>query len=274
MSDPLVSVVIPTFRREAMLVEAVGSVLGQAGVSVEVVVVDDSPEGSAERAIAAMADPRVSYTRRAVPSGGTPAYARNDGLRLARGRYVHFLDDDDLLADGALAALTGALEASPSTGVAFGAIAPFGSALEAVEHEREYFRHGAERLRGIRTRVRLVTEMLFGKTPLVCSAFMIRRECATALGGFSPTVRIVEDVDFYLRAIRRFGFVRVDAPVLHYRVGHASLMHSLTDIAVLRDSYREIYAQYRQAHGPVELAGLRVYNRALRLTSSLRPRPA
>jgi glycosyltransferase involved in cell wall biosynthesis len=252
----LVTVVIPTFHREELVVQAVRSALSQAGVTVEVIVVDDSAEGSAEEPIAAMAEPRVRYVRRQKETGGNPAIVRNEGLALARGTYVHFLDADDLLEEGALAATVGALEKTPSVGVAVGIVVPFGDDPAALRHEEAYFALGRGRLRAARWRLGVVTHMLFDQTPMVNSACTIRRSCAVATGGYSPAVRIVEDVDFYLRAIRRSGFVFVDRPVVRYRTGTPSLMHSLRDKTVVPASYREIYAQYRRERGFIEFATL------------------
>jgi glycosyltransferase involved in cell wall biosynthesis len=260
-----VSVVIPTFRREREVVEAVRSALAQGALVGEVLVLDDSPEGSAAGALAALAEPRVRYVRRAVPTGGNPAVVRNEGLALARGKFVHFLDDDDLLEDGALAATVGALEANPAAGVAVGVIVPFGDDPQALQHEREYFAAGLERLRATRSRMELVTMMLFDRTPFVNSSCTVRRECAEAIGGYSPDVRIVEDVDFYLRAIRRCGFVFVDRPVVRYRTGTPSIMHSLRDLSVLRQQYKQIYHQYRRDRGRVEFTLLRTYGTLRRL---------
>src|SRR5271170_3403582 len=92
-----VSVIIPTFHREKLVVDAVESALRQEGVTLEVIVLDDSPSGSASKAIEAIDDVRVRYVKREVPSGGRPALVRNEGSRLARGRFLHFLDDDDVL---------------------------------------------------------------------------------------------------------------------------------------------------------------------------------
>jgi glycosyltransferase involved in cell wall biosynthesis len=92
-----ISVIIPTYLREAQLLEAIGSVLQQRDVSFEIIVVDDSAVGSARNAAASLEDPRVHYMLRPEPSGGRPALVRNDGARIARGRYLYFLDDDDLL---------------------------------------------------------------------------------------------------------------------------------------------------------------------------------
>jgi len=106
-----VSVIIPTFHREKLVVAAVESALLQRsdGVSVEVIVLDDSPSGSASKAVEAIGDADVRYVRRTVPSGGRPALVRNEGARLARGGFLHFLDDDDVLEGGSLATLADAL---------------------------------------------------------------------------------------------------------------------------------------------------------------------
>ncbi len=79
--------------------------LGQPGPRIEVIAVDDaSPDGSAaildDRAAA---DPRLRVVHLAVNGGQGPA--RNAGLDLASGEYVWFVDGDDRLADGALAAI-------------------------------------------------------------------------------------------------------------------------------------------------------------------------
>lgn len=275
---PFVSVVIPTFHRERTVVEAVRSALSQSGVTVEVLVLDDSAEGSAEPAVTAIGDRRVRYRRRATPTGGRPAVVRNEGLAEANAPFVHFLDDDDILEEGALAATVGALQRHPEAGVAMGVVVPFGEDARALAHERAYFADGARRLRAARSRLALVAGMLFDRTPLVNSSCTIRRACARAVGGYSAKVPIAEDVDFYLRAIRRCGFVFVDRPVVRYRTGTPSLMHSLTDHAVLIESFREIYARYRAEYGALEfnalrsLAVLRQFPRRMRaLAGRIRP---
>jgi glycosyltransferase involved in cell wall biosynthesis len=264
---PGVSVVIPTFRRLGPLREAIESALGQTGVDVEVIVVDDSPEGSAREMVLGMGDSRVRYEQPPTPSGGRPGIPRNHGGALATKEFVHFLDDDDILADGALRALTGALAKRPDAGVAMGVVSPFGDNAEALAHEQAYFREGADVLRRVRSRTELARFMLFGTTPLVNSSCMLRRACLPHVGGYSPVVKYVEDVDFYLRAIRRFGFVFVDQPVVHYRTGTPSLMHSLEDVTVLRESYRNIYANYRASFGRFDFLRMKLRSKLERLTS-------
>lgn len=263
MSVVDVSVIIPTFRREQELLEAVQSALGQAGVTVEVLVLDDSDDGSAREAMKAVVDPRVHYLQREVPSRGRPALVRNDGARLARGRYVHFLDDDDRLADGALRAMVTALDQTHQ-GVAMGWVVPFGDDPDWLKDKRDYFERAAAVGQATVSSIWTVAHILFRGTLMVNSACMIRREHIAALGGFNPDIPVYEDVDFYLRAIRRFGHVYVSRPILHYRTGKPSLMHNLgKDDTKVKESYRIIHRTYREAHGRLEYAALQLLTRVL-----------
>jgi tetratricopeptide (TPR) repeat protein len=101
---PAVSVVIPCFKAAATLPRAIASILAQGVDAVEIILVDDaSPDGTAAAAVAlARIHPTITVLRRGVNGGCGPA--RNDGIRVARGRYIAFLDADDEYAPGYLAA--------------------------------------------------------------------------------------------------------------------------------------------------------------------------
>ncbi|MBF5043667.1 MULTISPECIES: glycosyltransferase [Myxococcaceae] len=262
---PDVSVVIPTFRRPQALREALESVLAQEGVQVEVRVLDDSPEGSAREVVEAFRDARLTYVKREVPTGGDPAVVRNEGWPVARGRYVHFLDDDDRVAAGAYRAMVAALDANPRAGMVFGRVDPFGNNAEVLAHQRAYFADAARRAKRaqkVGSRRWMATNMLFRPTVLVNSACMVRRECVAPLGGYRTECLVVEDVDFYLRVIRRFGFVFLDEVVVHYRTGETSLMHDAHSERVVR-SYGAIYERYRETYGQLELTALKLCARTV-----------
>lgn len=87
---PLFSVVIPTFDRAELLPRAVASVLAQTVGDLEVIVVDDAGPGPVE----VPPDPRVRVVRRTTNGG--PGACRNTGVDVATGRFVAFLDDDDV----------------------------------------------------------------------------------------------------------------------------------------------------------------------------------
>ncbi|MDO9407272.1 glycosyltransferase family A protein [Patulibacter sp.] len=109
MSDPLFTVVLPAYARGAALRATLDGVLAQTEGSWELVVVDDaSPDDTAEVA-GGTGDERVRVLRRAERAGA-PSAPRNDGLAVARGRWVAYLDHDDRWEPGHLATLRRAFE--------------------------------------------------------------------------------------------------------------------------------------------------------------------
>lgn len=110
---PTVSVIVPFYGVEDYIGACIESILEQSFVHFEVVLVDDgSPDGS--RAIAEQyvaKDPRVRLVTR--PNGGLGA-ARNTGIKAARGRYLTFVDSDDILPVHALAVLVGSARSTGS----------------------------------------------------------------------------------------------------------------------------------------------------------------
>ena len=83
-----ISVIIPTFRRQRQLAQALASVLGQVGVTLDVFVVDDCPDGSAREVVEQLQDPRITYLRNRTTIGGCPQYCPQSGLA-ARGSSLH-----------------------------------------------------------------------------------------------------------------------------------------------------------------------------------------
>lgn len=90
---PTVSVVIPTFKRPALVRRAIASVLNQTYRDFEIVVVDDGSPDDTRGAVTGIRDERVRYLRH-ERNRGLPA-SRNTGIKAASGEYIAFLDDDD-----------------------------------------------------------------------------------------------------------------------------------------------------------------------------------
>jgi len=102
MAEPLVSIIVPTYNRAALLAEALASVRTQTFGDWECIVVDDGSTDGTPALLAALDEPRLRVIR--LGHSGNPARVRNAGLAHARGRYLAFLDDDDLWMPGKLAA--------------------------------------------------------------------------------------------------------------------------------------------------------------------------
>ncbi|HEX3398070.1 MAG TPA: glycosyltransferase [Steroidobacteraceae bacterium] len=264
MNELDVSVIVPTYHRERELLEAINSVRGQRGVALEIIVVDDSPQGSAREAVASLNDSRIRYVRRPEPSNGRPAKVRNDGAALASGRFLYFLDDDDVLEADTLSELSRALDAVPQAGMSFGVIAPFGINEEIVRRNEKYFadaRRIALKLRGPN---QLSACLTFRPAILVCSAGMARREFFEAVGGFDTEIPICEDAELWARIASGRGHVFIDRTVVRYRTGAPSLMHNLAENDEKLDaSYRRIQGKYRQAQGTLMFYAMKIWTRLI-----------
>ena len=92
----LVSVIIPTRNRPTLLRAAIDSVLSQTRPADQIVVVDDASDGATWLPAIEALSPTIEVVRRAQRGGA--AATRNEGLDWARGDYLLFLDDDDLIA--------------------------------------------------------------------------------------------------------------------------------------------------------------------------------
>jgi glycosyltransferase involved in cell wall biosynthesis len=131
----LVSLVIPTFNREGLLLKLLQSVVAQVHRPVEVVVVDDGSTDDMRSAVEKFFEGRSAASglmlryERLPARSGAPA-ARNRGVALASGEAVMFVDSDDLLAHDGLATLAAHLTAEPARVYAYGKVALTSGVLE------------------------------------------------------------------------------------------------------------------------------------------------
>jgi teichuronic acid biosynthesis glycosyltransferase TuaG len=91
---PLVSVIIPTYKRLPYLMETIQAILAQSYPALELLIVADGHDRDVADFVSRLRDPRAKYL--ACPPGGRPSIPRNFGIRHAQGEYIAFCDDDDL----------------------------------------------------------------------------------------------------------------------------------------------------------------------------------
>jgi glycosyltransferase involved in cell wall biosynthesis len=89
----LVSVVLPTYNREATLRRAMASILNQDYRDLELIVVDDGSTDNSRAVVEAFDDPRIRYLP--LEKNGGASRARNAGMRVAKGEFIAFQDSDD-----------------------------------------------------------------------------------------------------------------------------------------------------------------------------------
>jgi teichuronic acid biosynthesis glycosyltransferase TuaG len=93
-SLPLVSVIVPTYKRLPYLAQTVRSILQQQYSALELLVIADGHDQEVADFVSSLADNRASYL--ASPHAGRPSVPRNVGIAQAKGDYIAFCDDDDL----------------------------------------------------------------------------------------------------------------------------------------------------------------------------------
>src|SRR5439155_1520156 len=112
--SPMVSIIVPTKDRCALLAQAIGSVQRQTFEDWELIIVDDRSSDDSAEMVNRLArdDSRIKLSVLDATRGGAPA-ARNEGLRQSSGKLVIFLDSDDLLAPSCLARRVDVMDAHP-----------------------------------------------------------------------------------------------------------------------------------------------------------------
>ena len=248
---PLVSVVMPCHvtsdAQRSLLDEALSSVDAQSCPDYEVIVVDDGSTHDVAPVVAA--HPRTFLVRQ--PNAG-PAVARNTGIDLTRGQMLVFLDPGDQLLPGGLEAGVAALGAHPQCGFAVGA-------------REEMAFDGASASGTVSppsSPPDLYLTLLAADWCIVPpSSAIFRREVVEALGGFRDPWG-ADDLDFYLRAAKRFTAHCFQTPAVtrHRRDAGPSSLDGERMLQSVRTVYERQWPLV-QGHADAEAA----YHRGLRL---------
>jgi glycosyltransferase involved in cell wall biosynthesis len=218
-------VIIPCYNHGHFLGDAIASAQRQHGVACEIIVVDDGSTDDTGRVAAAF--PGVRYVRQR--NAGLSA-ARNTGLVAATGPYLVFLDADDRLLPGALAAGVGALTRAPDAAFAYGGhvnVDRWGAPLPPSPT--------------VPLGVDPYATLLRGNCIVNPAAVIYRRWVFDRVDAFDTGLTAAEDYDVYLRIAREFRIVEHSSVVVEYR-RHSAAM-SADPARMLRNTLRVARAQ-------------------------------
>jgi glycosyltransferase involved in cell wall biosynthesis len=208
---PEVSVVIPSYNRGAMLIEAVESVLAQSFTDIEIIVIDDGSTDPTEALIQPYLD-RITFRRQ--QNAGVAA-ARNHGIRLARGAFICFLDSDDQWRPNKLAVQLAVARSRPEYGL-------IASEIQAFDDRGLVEGRGKASMYKIRNG-RVLDDLLFSNW-IQTSTVMVRRECLEKVGGFDEDVgQFGEDWLLWMRIAAEYPIYFVPEALVLYRMHEVSL---------------------------------------------------
>ena len=206
-AEPLVSVIIPTYNYGALIGETLSSLQRQTLTDWECVVVDDGSTDDTAGVVARVAgrDPRVRYLRQ---ENQRQSVAKNTGLADARGKYVQFLDADDLIEPLKFERQVEFLEAHAEADIVYGGVRFFHT--ERPE-ERLYAMFGENEswMPEVSGAGREVLLPLVRHNIMVINSPLLRRSVVEDVGPFDPALPPVEDWDYWIRCAlmgKRFEF--------------------------------------------------------------------
>lgn len=182
-AQPLVSVIMPTHDRAALIGTAIASVLEQRYANWELLVCDDASSDGTAEVVGAIDDPRIRVL--ALPRCGAAA-ARNAGLEQARGAYVAYLDTDNLWHPHFLACMVRVLESDPGSHLAYSKY------LDIIHQDGGLV---LKKSRGLKYDY----ERLSGRNFIDLNTIVHRRALYDLFGGFNTRLERQQDWDLTLR---------------------------------------------------------------------------
>jgi len=210
MKMPLVSVVMPAYNSEKYIAETIDSVLGQTYPNFEFIIVEDCPTDGTPAIIEKYAkkDRRIVIVRN--PHNLGISSSRNNGIRIARGKYIMNMDHDDLSMKGRMEAQVAYLERHPEAGIV-------GSSVVAIDGSGAVI--GKRELPESDASIRKTLPLY---APFAHPSTMVRASAYAKAGKYDRNFEPADDYELYFRIGKGFRFANIAKPLLKHRIHRSS----------------------------------------------------
>ena len=242
VTSPRVSVIIPTYNRARLVVQAIQSVLDQTFRDFELLVVDDASTDDTGQVMRGFEDARLRCLCHTENRGGSAA--RNTGIEASRAEYVAFLDSDDEWLPRNLELQMAKMEAAPqSVGVVYSG---HNVCLVSEDGQARAVKVRRPHLRGD------VLDALATGNFLPLPTALVRRACLAAAGSFDETLPSCQDWDLWMRMAALCHFDYVDEVLCNVRVLHGEQISSnpvarLNGLDRMLRKHSAVFARNRKA---------------------------
>lgn len=240
-SQPLVSVVLPTYKRPALILQAVNSVRQQTYTNWEIIIIDDNGEKTKSandtKLVFESIEDKAHIQYIQLPQNHGACAARNKGIELAKGKYIAFLDDDDIWEATKLEEQVSILEQNS------GHVCYCDMHLKYNDHQR-YFAHRISKN---------AYDSLLNRGFGVCtSALLVSQTALSKVNGFDPNLPSMQDYDLLLRLAELFALYEVPKPLLTYALADDGISMNLTSKI---NGHEAILAKYKDTYVQRGLVG-------------------
>jgi len=222
MSDPAVSVIVPAYNALRYISQTIESVLEQTFTDFELLIIDD---GSTDNTLEIAKDYELSDRRIQVLSQTNQGVSatRNHGVRIAKGKYIAFLDADDIWLPEKLAAHIAHFATNPSLAVSF-------SRVEFMSFDgKPTGQTSTSRLINLQPE-----DFLYENPTTTMSNPFVRSEIFSQVGGFAEDMSYSEDLEWLFRVVchqspdgTNWQIEGIDRVLIYYRASPSGLSASL-----------------------------------------------
>ena len=230
MDNIIVSIVIPTYKRYNEVVRAVKSCLQQTYRNIEIIVVDDNGKDTemnrlTYNALIPYIDAgQIIYLQNEKNSGGS--YTRNQGLNIAKGKYVTFLDDDDEIADDKILKQVEKLESLDDTYSCC-----YTGYKKILENGKVYY--SDEKIQGDVYKYALSRSIYIGSG----SNILVKTKVAKEVGGYDITFKRNQDLEFIVKILKNYKLAYIDESLftIHYEI--RDIKRNYQDMVAIDDKF-------------------------------------
>lgn len=209
----MISVLMCTYNREHCLKKAIDSVLGQSYKDFEFIIVDDGSTDGTETLIKAYEDERIRYYK--MERNSYYCYAANEGLKLCKGKYVAFMNSDDIWLPEKLEKQVAFMEENREYGACFTSV----SLIDAHENDitdacsamRDTF------ARKYKNQKECIQYLIGHGNTLCHPSAMVRKEVMDQVGGFHLLFCQTADYELWIRIASQYPIHILEEKLVQFR---------------------------------------------------------
>ncbi|MBK1871747.1 glycosyltransferase [Marinobacter sp. 1-3A] len=236
-SRSLVSVIVPVYNREKLVTETVASILGQTYRPIEIILINDGSTDSSLNVMQTLQQQHPSLVRIIDQENQGQTISRNQGIAAANGKYIAFLDSDDLWVPDKLELQIPLFD--EGVGLVYGGVELINESGETTGLDP-----CDPQIQGS------IFPQLLVKNRMTGGSVVVLREALDKVGMFDPEFSAAENWDLWLRICKKYEVRLVNKPVVKYRL-HQSNMSK--DIILMQDAKRQIIEKHCDRHSSDKL---------------------